>query len=47
MRVMSDQFRWESESLITWAAITLMTRCITRRSSRRSGQTASRDVQRD
>lgn len=31
-----------SESLITWAAITLMTRRITRRSSRRSGQPASR-----
>lgn len=30
-----------SESLITWAAITLMTRRITRRSSRRSGQPAS------
>lgn len=31
-----------SESLITWAAITLMTRRITRRSSRRNGQPASR-----
>lgn len=36
-----------SESLITWAAITLMTRRITRRSSRRSGQPASREAQRD
>lgn len=33
-----------SESLITWAAITLMTRRITRRSSRRSGQPASREA---
>lgn len=36
-----------SESLITWAAITLMTRRITRRNSRRSGQPASREAQRD
>lgn len=36
-----------SESLITWAAITLMTRRITRRSSRRSGQPASREGERD
>lgn len=36
-----------SESLITWAAITLMTRRITRRSSRTSGQPASREAQRD
>lgn len=36
-----------SESLITWAAITLMTRRITRRSSRRSGQPASREANRD
>ena len=35
------------ESLITWAAITLMTRRITRRSSRRSGQPASREANRD
>ncbi|GHI91388.1 hypothetical protein TPA0905_08590 [Streptomyces olivaceus] len=35
-----------SESLITWAAITLMTRRITRRNSRRSGQPTSRDAQR-
>lgn len=36
-----------SESLITWAAITLMTRRITRRSSRRSTQPASREANRD
>lgn len=36
-----------SESLITWAAITLMTRRITRRSSRRTGQPDSREAQRD
>lgn len=36
-----------SESLITWAAITLMTRRITRRTSRRSGQPASREAQRN
>lgn len=36
-----------SESLITWAAITLMTMRITRRNSRRSGQRASRETQRD
>lgn len=36
-----------SESLSTWAAITLMTRRITRRNSRRSGQPASREAQRD
>lgn len=35
------------ESLITWAAITLMTRRIARRSSRRSGQPASREAHRD
>ncbi len=35
-----------SESLITWAA-TLMTRRITHRSSRRSGQPTSREAQRD
>ncbi|TQJ92989.1 hypothetical protein [Streptomyces sp. SLBN-31] len=37
----------DSESLITWAAITLMTRHITRRSSRRSRQPASREATRD
>lgn len=36
-----------SESLITWAAITLMTRRITRRSSRRSTQPASYEANRD
>ncbi len=36
-----------SEPLITWAAITLMTRRITRRNSRRSGQPASREAQGD
>ncbi|MXG30356.1 IS5 family transposase [Streptomyces sp. YIM 132580] len=36
-----------SESLITWAAITLMTRRITRRTSRRSGQPNSREASRD
>lgn len=36
-----------SQSLITWAAITLMTRRITRRTSRRNGQAASREAQRD
>ncbi|KUM68270.1 transposase [Streptomyces curacoi] len=36
-----------SELLITWAAITLMTRRITRRSSRRSGQPTSREADRD
>nr|WP_267133492.1 transposase [Streptomyces sp. RB17] len=36
-----------SESLITWAAITLMTRRITRRTSRWSGQPASREAERD
>ncbi|MFE3165342.1 IS5 family transposase [Streptomyces sp. NPDC059224] len=36
-----------SESLITWAAITLMNRRITRRSSRRSGQPTSREADRD
>lgn len=36
-----------SESLITWAAITLMTRRITRRSSRRNGQPAPRELVRD
>lgn len=36
-----------SESLIVWAAITLMTRRITRRSSRRSGQPDSREANRD
>ncbi|MGW0792960.1 transposase [Streptomyces sp. NPDC002911] len=36
-----------SESLVTWAAITLMTRRITRRNSRRSGQPSSREAQRD
>ena len=36
-----------AESLITWAAITLMTRRITRRNSRRSGQPASREAHRD
>ncbi|WP_329460683.1 IS5 family transposase [Streptomyces sp. NBC_01497] len=36
-----------SESLITWAAITLMTRRITRRSSRRTEQPDSREAQRD
>ncbi|WP_308010819.1 DUF6192 family protein [Streptomyces sp. AC495_CC817] len=37
----------QSESLITWAAIALMTRRITRRSSRRNGQSASREAHRD
>ncbi|MFF7988033.1 hypothetical protein ACFZDK_55120 [Streptomyces sp. NPDC007901] len=36
-----------SESLITWAAITIMTRRITRRNSRRAGQPASREAHRD
>jgi hypothetical protein len=36
-----------SESLITWAAITIMTRRITRRSSRRNGQPAPRETVRD
>ncbi|QKW17878.1 transposase [Kitasatospora sp. NA04385] len=36
-----------SESLIIWAATTLMTRCITRCQSRRSSQPASREAQRD
>ena len=36
-----------SESLITWAAITLRTRRITRRQSRRAGQPTSREAQRD
>jgi transposase len=36
-----------SESLITWAAITIMTRRITRRTSRRSGQPVSREAARD
>ncbi|MFE2070400.1 transposase [Streptomyces sp. NPDC059467] len=36
-----------SESLITWAAITLMTRHITHRTSRRSGPPASREAHRD
>ncbi|MFH9354938.1 ATP-binding cassette domain-containing protein [Kitasatospora sp. NPDC017646] len=36
-----------SESLITWAAITVMTRRITQRQSKRSGRPASREVQRD
>lgn len=36
-----------SESLITWAAITLMTRRITRRQSRRARQPASREHTRD
>ncbi|MEU9256638.1 IS5 family transposase [Streptomyces sp. NPDC048270] len=36
-----------SESLITWAAITLMTRRITRRQSRRANQPASREHTRD
>ncbi|WP_420803476.1 hypothetical protein [Streptomyces naphthomycinicus] len=36
-----------SESLITWAAITLMTRIITRRTSRRSDQQTSREHERD
>ncbi|KUN37962.1 transposase [Streptomyces olivochromogenes] len=36
-----------SESLVTRAAITLMTRRITRRSSRRSEQSASREADRD
>ncbi|MFB7850402.1 MULTISPECIES: hypothetical protein [unclassified Streptomyces] len=36
-----------SESLIAWAAIILMTRRITRRNSRRSGQPASREAHRD
>lgn len=35
-----------SESLITWAEITLMTRRITRRSSRGGGQPTSREAQR-
>ncbi|MFJ4561988.1 RacP protein [Streptomyces massasporeus] len=36
-----------SESLITWAAITLMTRRITRRQSRRTGQPTSRENDKD
>lgn len=36
-----------SESLITWAAITLMTRRITRRQSRRASQPVSREHTRD
>lgn len=36
-----------SESLITWAAITIMTRRLTRRTSRRSGQPDSREAARD
>ncbi|MFJ4188164.1 IS5 family transposase [Kitasatospora sp. NPDC089509] len=36
-----------SESLITWAAVTLMTRRITQRQSKRSGQSASSEAQRD
>ncbi len=36
-----------SESLITWAAITLMTRRITRRQSRRASQPPSREHTRD
>ncbi|WRZ17216.1 hypothetical protein OHT59_01300 [Streptomyces sp. NBC_00243] len=37
----------DSESLINWAAITLRTRRIARRSSRSSGQPASREAKRD
>lgn len=36
-----------SESLSTWAAITLMARRITRRTSRRTGRPASLEAQRD
>jgi transposase len=36
-----------SESLITWAAITIMTRRITQRQSRRKGQPEPREAQRD
>lgn len=36
-----------AETLITWAAITLMTKRITRRTSRRNGQLASLEAQRD
>ncbi|GHF14516.1 hypothetical protein GCM10014715_82390 [Streptomyces spiralis] len=36
-----------AESRIAWAAITLMSRRITRRSSRRNGQAASREADRD
>ncbi|MDQ1033547.1 transposase [Streptomyces umbrinus] len=36
-----------SESLITWAGITLMTRRITRRTSRRSRQPPAREAQQD
>ncbi|MFE1409068.1 IS5 family transposase [Streptomyces sp. NPDC058770] len=36
-----------SESLITWAAITIMTRRLTRRSSRRNGPPAPRELVRD
>ena len=45
--VNNERLIQHSESLITWAAITLMTRRITRRSSRRSGQPAFREAQRD
>ncbi len=36
-----------SETLITWAAITIMTRYIIHRTSRRSGQPAPREAARD
>lgn len=42
-----ERLAQHSESLITWAAITPMTRRITRRNSRRSGQPPSREAQRD
>ncbi|WP_099906924.1 hypothetical protein [Streptomyces sp. TLI_171] len=35
------------ESLITWAAITLVTRCPTQRQSERSGQPVSGEAQRN
>ncbi|MBT2543096.1 hypothetical protein J7E99_20895 [Streptomyces sp. ISL-44] len=42
-----ERLNHHSESLITWAAITLMTRRITRRTSRRTGQPATLEAQRD
>lgn len=41
-----EQLIQHSESLITWAAITLMTRRITRQSSRRSGRPDSLEAHR-
>jgi len=45
--VLYERLIQHSEALITLAAITLMTRRITRRSSRRAGQPKSREAQRD